>query len=276
MEQDINAFLETVIPMITEYSLSIIGALLTLIVGWIIAGWVRRTTSRWLSRIPRMDDTLIPFLSQLIHKAVLIVVLIAVLNQFGVETTSIIAVLGAAGLAIGLALQGTLSNIAAGVMLMFLRPFKIGEYIDAGGTSGTVIQIGLFTTEFLTPDGIYLLAPNSTIWNQSITNYSRNKTRRINITMGISYNDDIDGASEVLLKLMTGDERVHKDPEPQVLVGSLGDNSVNLSMRCWTNTDDYWGLFFDLNKQSKLAIEEDGYSIPYPQRDMHMIPLKES
>ncbi len=275
MEQDFNAFLETIIPMVTQYGLSMVGAVLTLIFGWMIAGWIKRVVVRSLKRIPKMDATLIPFLANLLHTAVLIFVIIAVLNQFGVETTSIIAVLGAAGLAVGLALQGTLSNIAAGVMLMFLRPFKVGEYIDAGGTSGTVIQIGLFTTEFLTPDGVYLLAPNSTIWNQSIINYSRNSTRRINITIGISYNDDIEGSSEVLMALMKTDPRVHNDPEPQVLVGSLGDNSVNLSMRCWTNTDDYWGLFFDFNKQAKQAIEEAGYSIPYPQRDVHLIPSKE-
>ncbi|MBT4888747.1 MAG: mechanosensitive ion channel [Rhodospirillales bacterium] len=275
MEQDIT-FLETVIPIVMEYSLGIVGAIVTLIVGWIIAGWVRRMTARALKRVPHMDDTLVPFISQLLHKAVLIIVFVAVLNQFGVETTSIIAVLGAAGLAIGLALQGTLSNIAAGVMLMFLRPFKIGEFIDAGGTSGTIVQIGLFTTELLTPDGVYLIAPNSSIWNQSITNYSRNKTRRINITMGISYDDDIDGASEVLLSVMKADARTHNDPEPQVLVGALGASSVDLSMRCWTNTDDYWGVFFDLNKASKLAIEAAGYSIPYPQTDVHMIPAKES
>ncbi len=271
MEQDINAVIETVIPLVTEYGLRIVGATLTLIVGWIIAGWVKRTTIRALNRVPRMDETLTPFVANILRTGVLIIVLISVLNQFGVETTSIIALLGAAGLAIGLALQGTLSNIAAGVMLLMLRPFKVGEYVDAGGIAGTVVQIGLFTTEFLMPDGVYLLAPNSAIWNQPITNYSRNATRRIDIIMGIAYEDDIDGASDTLLKLMSADARVKNDPEPVVLVDSLGDSSVNLKMRCWVRTDDYWTVFFDLNKASKLVIEAAGYSIPFPQRDLHII-----
>jgi small conductance mechanosensitive channel len=275
MEQDINAFINTAIPLMTEYGMSMIGAILTLIIGWTVAGWLKRTIIRSLTRMPRMDKTLVPFLANILHTGVLIFVIVAVLNQFGVETTSIIAVLGAAGLAIGLALQGTLSNIAAGVMLMLLRPFKVGEYIDAGGTEGTIIQIGLFTTEFLTADGVYLLAPNSTIWNQSIINYSRNPTRRLKITVGISYDDDMEGASQVLMDLMAGEGRIHSDPAPVVIVSSLGDSSVNLQLRCWTSNDDFWDLKFDLTKQSKQAIEAGGYSIPYPQRDIHMIAAKD-
>jgi small conductance mechanosensitive channel len=167
-----------------------------------------------------------------VRYGVLIVVTVAVLNQFGIETTSIIALLGAAGLAIGLALQGTLSNIAAGVMLLMLRPFKIDEYVDAGGIGGTVVQIDLFTTEFLTADGIYLAAPNSSIWNQPIINYSRNLTRGLDLLIGISYDDDLEGASNVLMALMTSDDRVHSDLEPQVLVDALADSSVNLKMLC--------------------------------------------
>ena len=272
MEDQISSIIETVIPLITEYGLQIVGAILTLIVGWIIAGWVQKVTVSGLQRIPKMDETLVPFLATIVRYGVLIVVIVAVLNQFGVETTSIIALLGAAGLAVGLALQGTLSNIAAGVMLLMLRPFKAGEYIDAGSISGTVAQIGLFTTEFLTADGIYLVAPNSAIWNQPITNYSRNPSRRLNIVIGVSYDDAIEGASDVLMKLMRDDDRVLKDPEPQVLVDTLGDSSVNLKMRCWTNTGDFWPLQFDLTKQAKLAIERAGYSIPFPQQDVHIIP----
>jgi len=272
MEEQINSAIKTIVPLITEYGLQIVGAVMTLIVGWIVAGWVQKVTVTGLQRIPKMDETLVPFLATIVRYGVLIVVIVAVLNQFGVETTSIIALLGAAGLAIGLALQGTLSNIAAGVMLLMLRPFKVGEYIDAGSISGTVAQIGLFTTEFLTADGIYLAAPNSAIWNQAITNYSRNPSRRLNIVIGVSYDDDINGASDVLMKLMAADSRILQDPEPQVLVDSLGDSSVNLKMRCWSNTDDFWPLQFDLIKQAKLAIEMAGYSIPFPQQDVHIIP----
>jgi small conductance mechanosensitive channel len=272
MEQEINQVAETVIPLATEYGLDIVGAIVTLIVGWIVAGWARSAIIRWLGRIPNMDATLVPFLATIVRVGVLTIVLVAVLNQFGVETTSIIALLGAAGLAIGLALQGTLSNIASGVMLLMLRPFKIDEYVEAGGISGTVVQIGLFTTEFKMPDGVFLTVPNSTIANQAITNYSRNSTRRFSMVMGISYNDDIEGASQVLLHMMKADDRVHADPEPQVLVGALGASSVDLSLRCWVDTDDFWPVHFDLTKQSKLAIEAAGYSIPFPQQDVHIIP----
>lgn len=272
MEEQIRAVINAIIPMITEYGLQFVGAVVTLIVGWMIAGWARGATIRGLNRVPNMDATLVPFLATIIRFAILTVVVVAVLNQFGVETTSIIALLGAAGLAIGLALQGTLSNIASGVMLLLLRPFKVDEYVDAGGLGGTVVQIGLFTTELKTADGVFLTVPNSSIANQAITNYSRNPTRRINLVMGISYDDDIDGASKVLLDLMTSDERIHGDPEPQVLVGALGASSVDLSMRCWTNTDVFWAVQFDLTKNAKLAIEAAGYSIPYPQQDVHIIP----
>jgi len=274
MEEKINSAIATVIPLVTEYGLQFIGAVLTLIVGWIVAGWLQNATVKGLRRIPRMDETLVPFLATIVRYGVLVVVIVAVLNQFGVETTSIIALLGAAGLAIGLALQGTLSNIAAGVMLLMLRPFKAGEYVDAGGIGGTVVQIGLFTTEFLTADGVYLVAPNSSIWNQSIINYSRNPTRRLNLVVGISYDDNIEGASKVLMDLMTKDDRVHADPEPQVLVDTLGNSSVNLKMRCWTDTANFWPLQFDLTKNTKLVIESAGYSIPFPQQEVHFIPAE--
>ncbi len=272
MEEQVNNVAETVIPLISEYGLQFVGAVITLIIGWIVAGWAKSATRRWLSKIPNMDETLVPFLATIVRIAVLTIVVVAVLNQFGVETTSIIALLGAAGLAIGLALQGTLSNIASGVVLLILRPFKVGEYIEGGNIGGTVIQIGLFTTELKTPDGIFLIVPNSSIANQSITNYSRNATRRVNQVMGISYSDDISGASQVLMDLMKSDSRILADPEPQVLVSVLGSSSVDLSVRCWTKTEDFWDVHFDLKKKSKIAIEEAGYTIPFPQSDVHIIP----
>lgn len=270
MESELD-IVEKALPIVTEYGLDILGALVTLVVGWIVAGWARGAVVRWLSRVPNMDATLVPFLATIFRVAILTIVIVAVLNQFGVETTSIIALLGAAGLAIGLALQGTLSNIAAGVMLLLLRPFKVDEYVEAGGIAGTVVQIGLFTTEFKTPDGVFLTVPNSSIANQAISNYSRNPTRRFSMVMGISYNDDIEGASQVLLDLMNADDRVLADPEPQVLVGALGASSVDLSMRCWVKGDDFWPVHFDLTKKSKLAIDDAGYSIPFPQQDVHII-----
>jgi small conductance mechanosensitive channel len=270
MEEDMQAVVDQVIEILTVYGLDVIGALAILIVGWMIAGWVRSAVNRTLGKIPNMDSTLRPFLANLVRWIVLAFVIVAVLNQFGVETTSMIAVLGAAGLAIGLALQGTLSNVASGVMLLVLRPFKAGDFIDAGGLAGTVVEIGLFTSEIKTGDGVYIMAPNSQIWNSTITNFSRNPTRRIDILMGVSYNDNIDVAQETLQKVMEADDRVLKDPAPTTMVMNLGASSVDINMRFWVNNSDYWAVLFDTNKAAKIAIEAAGCSIPYPQQDVHM------
>lgn len=270
MEQEMQEVIEQVIDIVTVYGLDVIGALAILIVGWMIAGWVRSTVDRTLGRIPNMDGTLRPFLANLVRWIVLAFVIVAVLNQFGVETTSMIAVLGAAGLAIGLALQGTLSNVASGVMLLVLRPFKSGDFIDAGGLAGTVVEIGLFTTEIRTGDGVYVMAPNSQIWNSTITNFSRNPTRRIDILMGVSYNDNIDVAQETLQSVMEADDRVLKDPAPTTMVMNLGASSVDINMRFWVKNADYWAVLFDTNKAAKVAVEAAGCSIPYPQQDVHM------
>ena len=197
------------------------------------------------------------------------------LAEFGVQTTSIIAVLGAAGLAIGLALQGTLQNIAAGIMLLVLRPFRVGEYIDAGGVSGTVDAINLFTTDMTTYDGIYRSVPNAELWNRNILNYSRNPTRRLDIPVGIAYEDDVEQALDLLLSHLSQDPRVMPDPEPQVLVTGLGDSSVDLTLRCWTSRTDFWPLRFELNKKVKLWLDAAGVSIPFPQRDVHLYRASE-
>ena len=221
-----------------------------------------------------MDGTLRPFLSNLVRWIVLAFVIVAVLNQFGVETTSMIAVIGAAGLAIGLALQGTLSNVASGVMLLILRPFKVGDFISAGSLSGTVVEIGLFTSELKTGDGVYIMAPNSQIWNTTITNFSRNSIRRIDIVVGVAYDDDLDVAQKALQSLMDGQALVLKNPASETMIKSLGDSSVNINMRCWVNTADYWDAFWALNKGAKAAVESAGCSIPFPQRDVHLFEDK--
>ena len=199
--------IEHVIEVTFDYGLEVLGAIVMLVAGWIVAGWIRRVIRRAMDRVPAMDETLKPFIANLIRYVVLIFVLIAVLNQFGVQTTSMIAVLGAAGLAIGLALQGTLANVASGVMLLFLRPFNVGEYVDAGGIAGTVVEIGLFNTEIKTSAGLFLIVPNKIIWDGPITNFSRNPTRRFDLPIGIGYDDDVDGALALLMGLMTGDTR---------------------------------------------------------------------
>ena len=202
--------------------------------------------------------------------AILVLVMIAVFAQFGIQTTSIIAVLGAAGLAVGLALQGTLANIAAGMLLHFLRPFRVGESIDAGSIAGTVREIGLFSTELQTWDGIYLMVPNSQLASAAILNYSRLPTRRLNLVIGISYTDDIDKTLKVLSELLQNDERILDDPAHQVMVKELADSSVNINLRCWTNRENYWSLRFDLTKQAKQRLDEYDISIPFPQRDVHL------
>ena len=272
-EQILN-LLDQALDLGVDYGLDVLGALIILVGGWMLAGWVRRKLLRLLARTPRLDQTLHPVIANVVRYAILVFVAIAVLAQFGVQTTSVIALLGAAGLAIGLALQGTLQNIAAGIMLLFLRPFRVGDYIDAEGLSGTVNEIGLFTTHLRTYDGIYLEAPNSQLWNRAILNYSRVDSRRLDIVVGIGYGDDIDKAQTALMDLMTSDSRANAEPEPQVLVKELGDSSVNLNLRCWVDAGDYWGLLFDLNKAVKQRLDAEGISIPFPQRDVHLFEKK--
>jgi small conductance mechanosensitive channel len=263
-------YLQNMIEHLAEYGLEMVAAIATLLIGWWFSGRAHDLVLRALNRMPRVDDTLKPFLSSVVRYFIIIITLVAVLAKFGVQTTSIIAVLGAAGLAIGLALQGTLQNIAAGIMLLLLRPFRVGDYIDAEGIAGTVNEIGLFTTDMTTYDGIYRSVPNSELWNRNILNYSRNPTRRLDLPVGISYEDDVEQAMALLLEHLVQDERVLPDPEPQVLVTGLGDSSVDLTLRCWANRPDFWSLRFDLNRNVKLWLDAAGISIPFPQRDVHL------
>jgi small conductance mechanosensitive channel len=257
--------------ILTEYAISVAGAVIIIIVGWIIANWLRRAVLRALNRSRYVDETLKPFIASIVRYTVLIFVIIAVLAQFGVQTTSIIAVLGAAGLAIGLALQGTLSNIAAGVMLLMLRPFKVGDYIDADGIAGTVNSVGLFVSELCTFDGVYVSVPNASLWNRTIKNYSRLPTRRVDVAVGVSYGDDVNEAMRVLKSVMESDNRVLPDPAHQVMVTALADSAVNINMRCWVNASDYWDMLFDLHRAAKVKLDDAGISIPFPQRDVHII-----
>ena len=271
MDSEITKVMENLQVMALDYGLDLVGAIVILVAGWIVAGWVRTAAYKGLSRLPKAEPTVTKAVSNLVRYLVLVLVVIAVLAQFGVQTASILAVLGTAGLAIGLALQGTLSNIAAGFMLLMLRPFKVGDYIDAEGVSGTVEGIGLFSTEFTTYDGIYLVVPNNQIWTRAIQNFSRLPTRRMDVPIGIAYGDDIDAALAALLALLEGDERVLSDPAPRVMVKELADSSINLNLRCWARTDDFWNLIFDLNKAAKDCVEAIGCSIPFPQRDLHLV-----
>lgn len=271
MSEEIGEIWRLVAESIATYGLDVIGGIIILIVGWIFAGWASRTVDKLLGRSPRMDQTLRSFFASLIHYAVIIFTILAVLSQFGVETTSFIAVLGAMGLAIGLAMQGTLGHVASGVMLLLFRPFKIGDYIDGGGISGTVQSVTLFMTTLNTPDNVHIIVPNGQLWDKAIKNYSTNPTRRVDMVMGIGYGDSIDAAMKAILEIADADTRVHKDPAPMVAVGELADSSVNIIVRVWCAADDYWALKFDMTKAMKERFDAEGISIPFPQRDIHLI-----
>jgi small conductance mechanosensitive channel len=271
IETDVATITEMLKGFALGFGLDLLGAVLILIVGWWVAGRAAALVRHSLKNTKFVDATLKPLASSIVRYVILIFVIIAVLSNFGVETTSIIAVLGAAGLAIGLALQGTLSNIAAGVMILILRPLKIDEFVEAGSVSGTVVEITLFTTLLKTPDGVFISAPNSQIWNSAIKNYSRNPTRRLDIKVGISYNDDVDAALDFLKNLVASDERVLKDPEPMSFVANLGESSVDLTARGWVATSEFWPTFFDLTRKSKTELEAAGFSIPFPQRDLRVV-----
>jgi len=259
-----------------QYLITVASAIAVLIVGMIIAGLLQRWTRTALSKVRGFDDTLRLFIGKVVKYITMILVFVTVLAQFGVQTTSIIAALGAAGLAIGLALQGTLANIAAGIMMLVLRPFQVGDYIDADGVGGTIEEIGLFVCTLRTADGVYLCAPNNKIWNSVIINYSRNNTRRVELVMGIGYEDDIEQAMKILMDLAHADERVLKDPDPVTMVKSLDDSAVSVALRAWTRTDDFWGLNWELTKRAKESFDTAGISIPFPQRDVHLYEVKPS
>lgn len=251
-----------------SYGLNLLTAIALAIGGIILSGWVSKVIVKRLEKVEKFDATLVPVLAQISRYAILIFTAIFVLAEFGVQTASIITVLGAAGLAIGLALQGTLQNVAAGLMLLILRPFRRGDYIEVSDASGTVDEIGLFMTRMHTPQNIFVAVPNSKIWSSTITNYSKRPRRRLDMLVGISYDDDIDQAIDLLTKLVKQDKRVIKKPAPYIFVKNMGESSVDIEMRLWSKRQDYWDLRFDLNRAVKYALDEAGISIPYPHRQL--------
>jgi small conductance mechanosensitive channel len=240
---------------------------------FVIGRWVARLLMKLVKKLltkTRMDEILINFIVSISNSILLLFIIIAALDQLGVDTTSLIALLGAAGLAVGLALQNSLQNFAAGVMLIIFRPFKNGDFIEAGGTSGVVESISIFSTIMRTGDNREVVVPNGSIYNGTITNFSARETRRIDMVFGIGYDDDIKKAKEILRDILASDERVLKEPEPLVAVAELADSSVNFNVRPWVSSGDYWAVRFDLTERIKLAFDEQGISIPYPQMDVHL------
>ena len=268
--EQFSASWEILAPYIVDYSIDIVGAIAILVLGWIVANWLSRRVKRLTARTETIDDTLSPILVKGTKILVILITVLAVLNQFGVQTASIIAVLGTIGLAIGLALQGTLSNIASGFMLLVLRPFNVGDAVDIGGTAGVVDEIGLFVTKMHSFNNVAITMPNSKIWGGKIENFTRNDTRRVDLEIGIDYEDDIDKAMRIIREILEDDERVLSEPEPLVAVGSLGDSAVVLFVRPWTATDNVWPLRFDLIKKIKQRFDAEDISFPFPQRDVHI------
>ena len=247
-------------------------ALVVLVVGWITAGLVSGAVRRRVNASQNLDRTIGNFAASVVKWAILLMVLVAVLGIFGIEATSLVAVLGAATLAIGLALQGTLSDLAAGFMLILFRPYKLGQFVDIGGTSGTVQDINLFVTELSTPDNVQIILPNGQAWGSVITNFSHHDTRRVDMVFGIDYGDDADKAMQVITDLALADTRIHKDPAPWVRVTNLGESSVDLTARLWCDAADYWDIKFEMTKAVKEAFDQQGISIPYP----HSVEIQKS
>jgi small conductance mechanosensitive channel len=269
-QEQIDALLAYAKAMGLEYGMRVLSAVAILILGWLASSWAQKGVFKLLGRIRNFDNTLKPVLANLVRYGILAVVFTSVLATFGVQTASIIAMLGAAGLAIGLALQGTLSNIAAGVMLLVLRPFQIDDYIDAEGVAGTVVEPGLFTCTMKTIDGLYVSVPNSKLWGSKIVNYSRNPTRRVEIDLGIGYGSDIKAARQGVMEIVAAEPRILADPAPLVLVELLGDSAVLLKIRVWTPRLDWADLRSDLTQAVKEKMDEIGIEIPFPQRVVQM------
>lgn len=262
---------ETLIPIVTDWGIKIVLALFIYVLGKWIARRITKILTKLMNRAD-MDPTLVSFLGNIAYAFLLAVVVLAALDKLGVPVTSALAILGAAGLAIGLALKDSLGNFASGVMLVLFRPFKQGDFVEAGGVSGSVKEVRIFSTILTTPDNKEVIIPNGQVGASAITNYSANDQRRVDLTFGVGYDDDLKVARKVLTELATNHPLVLEDPAPVIMVVNLGDSSVDFAVRPWARTADYWTVYSDLLEQGKVALEEAGCSIPYPQSDMHLHP----
>jgi len=255
---------------ITTYGIKIIGAIIILILGRIAAGIGRKIVRQVLEKA-QTEPAIIGFVGGFTYFLILTFAVLAALAKFGIQTASFIAILGAAGFAIGFALQGSLSNFAAGVLILVLRPFRVGDYIDGAGVAGTVKEVQLFTTVLATPDNVKIMIPNSKLFGDTIKNISAYDTRRVDMVIGIGYTSDIQKAYDIMMQLIKEDARVLSDPAPQIAVSELADSSVNFVLRPWVKKEDYWGVKFDLTRKVKEAFDENGIEIPFPQTTVHMV-----
>ncbi len=247
----------------------IIAAVIILFLGRLVAIGLKRVLVRLMQK-SKVEDTLISFVASLAYVAMMTFVIIAALGKLGIQTTSFVAVIGAAGLAVGLALQGSLANFAAGVLMIIFKPFKVGDFVEAAGTAGVVEKLGIFTTELKTPDNKKVIVPNAKVTGDNITNYSAKEQRRVDIVAGVSYGDNLDKVKKVLEDILSKEERVLDDPAPTIGVLELGDSSVNFAVRPWVKTAEYWPVFFALQETIKKRFDEEGIAIPFPQQDVHL------
>ena len=270
---DIDHLLNQGEALMAQFGVNIVAALLIFIVGlWVTKG-LTAISRRALERA-RVDAMLARFIAHLVYFGLLTFVVLAAVSKLGIQTTSFIAVLGAAGLAVGLALQGSLSNFAAGVLIILFRPYKVGDYIEGGGVGGTVEEVQVFTTVMKSPDNKRIIVPNSHIMGGTITNYSSMPQRRVDLLVGVSYDSDLDKVREVLNDILEADERILREPAPVIAVMELADSSVNFVVRPWTDAANYWPLKFDLNEKIKKRFDAEGIGIPFPQRDVHIYEHK--
>ncbi|WP_088329887.1 mechanosensitive ion channel domain-containing protein [Lacimicrobium sp. SS2-24] len=260
---------EMIDTYLIPWGINIAFALIIFIVGRIVVSVIVNLLGKVMAR-SKYDTMLVSFIKSIIKALLMLFVIIASLDQLGVDTTSLVAIFGAAGLAIGLSMKDSLQNFAAGVLLLVFRPFKAGDYVEAGGTAGSVKHIGIFTTMFTTPDNKMVIVPNGNIYGDNIVNYSAMDTRRVDMVVGISYDSDLRKAKEILKEMLEADERILKDPAPQVAVSELADSSVNFVVRPWVKTADYWALKFDFTEAVKLRFDQEGIGIPFPQMDVHL------
>ena len=264
-----DAFLTKIYEYMATYWLQVIGAIIIFVVGRWLAKVISNLVAKAMTKA-KIDATLTSFVQHLCQIALMVFVVIASLQKLGVPVTNFVVVIGAAGLAIGFALQGSLSNFAAGIMLIIFKPFKVGDFIEAAGKMGTVKEIQIFNTVLNSPDNVRVIIPNGQVTGGNIMNFTVNGTRRIDLVVGVSYDDDLKKAQKVIEKILAGDNRILEEPATTVAVSELGDSSVNFVVRPWVNAADYWGVRFDLIEGIKLALDKNGITIPFPQRDIHM------
>ena len=267
---DVDAILQKIYEYLATYWLQVIGAIVILVVGRWLAKLISKLIAKAMKRA-KTDDTLTNFVKNLSYIALLVFVVIAAMNKLGINTTSFAVILGAAGLAIGFALQGSLANFAAGIMLIIFKPFKVGDFVELAGKKGTVQEIQIFNTILNSPDNVRVIIPNGQVTGSNILNYTVNGTRRVDLVVGVSYDDDLKKAKQVIEHVLAEDNRILADPPTTVAVSELGDSSVNFVVRPWVKTADYWDVYFNITGNVKIALDKNGITIPYPQRDIHMI-----